>query len=345
MTDWVIVSGAPVRPEFRPPLSYSSFRAMALCPLQFAFGRDRRYAPKASPRARLGSAFHETLAYISTRRVTDTNEAIAFFLSAVENERAAALLNYRERRLPWPKDMREVLENAIALRVLRLKHGREMRVETHIEESIATEDNLLLGRPDEVDDSEEGAIVVEYKTGRYDQNRLPDFEDQVHFYAGLWLEVKGNLPRWGRIEFLADNRFHKFSIDGARSANLVAQARTAAHKLEAGELPIEGHLGDHCSYCDYRPWCEDYWRKHASLKINVECDIEGAVCAQHARDAKSVCLSFSGGHCMIVDKSGYPLPQLPAGAHIRALDLLDGGATKFRTIWSELFTVRDLHGT
>jgi len=124
-------------------------------------------------------------------------------------------------------------------------------------ETLVSQDNLVIGRPDEVLITKNGCIIVDYKAGRSTEEAVDSSEEQVHFYASLWQEIQGETPVSGRIEFLLDNRQHSFQIDGQRAKSLVAEARSYAQALQKStNWLFQPRVGAHCRLCSYRPWCQ-----------------------------------------------------------------------------------------
>lgn len=177
-------------------------------------------------------AFHDTLAFLTRGKPTVLSEVIEFFQSTMARQREEALCNYRERRLYWPRVVREAMENALAVRFYVFIQKHISSAEHHAEKTLVSRDGLLVGRPDEVLITENGCVIVDYKSGRSTEEKVDSYEAQVHFYAGLWQEMHGEMPVSGKIEFLLDNRQHNFSIDVRRVQSLVTEARSYASALK-----------------------------------------------------------------------------------------------------------------
>ncbi len=88
MNEWEIKKERPSPPKSFVPLSYSALKLFDQCPLRFFFERDDRYPPKSGPIARMGTAFHATLAAISSNQVTTLGETMEFFSIALREQRA-----------------------------------------------------------------------------------------------------------------------------------------------------------------------------------------------------------------------------------------------------------------
>jgi CRISPR/Cas system-associated exonuclease Cas4 (RecB family) len=289
----------------------------------------------------MGSAFHQTLAFLTTRWDANIVDALRLFDDVLKSERAEASRNFREKALPWSRELREVMENTIAIIVASGRTGRPMRLRRAIETTLTSADGLLVGRPDEVIIAESDTIIVDFKTGQFREEDLSEFEDQIHFYAGLWEEVHGGLPRLGRVEFLLSGKRHEFEIDESRSRSLLLSARDAASKIRNRGWEPLANPGTQCSFCPYRPWCDEYWRQDRSAQEGPPRDLQGVVCAVHRGDSRALCIEHCGDHRTITNKSREPLSEVSSGKRIRAIDLASDGTVWFRTDWSEIFVVEE----
>lgn len=338
MKEWEISEKNKVTPEFLLPIGFSTFCYLRECPLHFAFSRDKRYPPKVNPKARMAIAFHDTLAFLTREKPHVLSEVMEFFQSAMVRQRDEALSNYRERRLYWLKVVREALENALAVRFHDFIRTHRSDAEHHVEKTLVSRDSLLIGRPDEVLMTVDGCIIVDYKTGRSSEETVASYEAQVHFYAGLWQEMHGEMPVSGRIEFLLDNRQHNFSIDLQRVQSLVSEARSYASALKKSvNWLFQPKVGSHCKLCDYRPWCTDYWCFLDSDSVVQSKDISGSICDVHPCDSRVFCIKHNDLHITVVNRDREPLPLWKPGIRIRALDLEGTDTTRFRAFHSELF--------
>lgn len=340
MKEWEISEKNIIRPEHLTPIGFSTLRYLRECPLRFAFSRDKSYPQKVNTKARMAVAFHETLAFLTKERPSLLSEVIEFFQATMAKQRDEALHNYRERRLSWPRAVREAMENVLAARFYGFTQMRRSGKRCNVEKTLVSRDSLLVGRPDEVLMTDNGCIIIDYKTGRSSEETMDSSEEQVHFYAGLWQEIHGEMPLSGKIEFLLDNRQHSFSIDGKRAKSLVSEARSYAHALKkSANWLFQPKVRDHCRLCDYRPWCTDYWRLLNSDSVDQSPDFDGLICEVHPCDSRVICVTRNSLHIMIVNRHIEPLPPWTPGVRIRALDLEGNGTIRFRTLHSELFRV------
>lgn len=247
----------------------------------------------------------------------------------------------REQRMPWPKQVREAMENALALKIRETNTTHRLRIRRHAETTLLSRDGLLVGRPDEVILTAGGPIIIDYKTGSLENETITHFEDQIHFYAGLWYETHGEKPTFGRIDFVLDKYCHEFAIDTNRFELLLLKARKVASELDKAQWLFEAKLGKHCRFCDYRPWCQEYWAWRKPKDIYQSGDIDGTICDKHPSDSKSFCLRRHSLHVSIINKDYEPLPSWQPGTRIRALDLFGNATLRYRTEFSEIFRISE----
>lgn len=338
MSNWLVQEPVTVSPSGVIPLSFSAFVRARHCALSVAFSKDGAFPGRMHPKARMGIAFHEVLAGLRRGQQIDASDALVALHEALRKQRELAQANYREAGLPWPKDLREAMELAVTVRCTRAASAGGSTTAT-IEATLFARDGMLVGRPDEVLTDDQDACVVDYKSGRSDSANIEELEDQLIFYAGLWHDVHGIMPRRGRIEFLVDRTRHEFVIDSTRVEALMSEAREIARTMEDGEKIHDANVGDHCGLCDYRPWCSSYWRDREVLGVNADRDLSGVLCREHPRDSKAVCVRGQDGHTVIVNRSRASLPSWSAGTALRIVDLVGTGSTRFRADWTEIFSV------
>ena len=333
MSDWDVYKSNPSLPISITPISYTAFCHFSKCPLRFGFSKDRSFPRKMNPRARMGSAFHGAIAKINQQ---DLNllTIINHFQNELRSQRIESLDNYRERNLPWPKDLREILENTLAVIFSNRTIVKRSGVKSYVETTLISEDELIIGRPDTVLITPEGPIIIDYKTGHFDQESISDYENQILFYSGLWQEIHGDYPILGRVVFLLDGHNHDFSINKDRCILILAEARKMANTLDQLESKLQAITGDHCIMCDYRPWCNDYWSHDRQNK-----DLEGIICSEHPRDSQSFCSKSGKTHQIIVNRSTFPIPDWEIGTTVRILDPMVTGDIYSKGIYSEIYRV------
>lgn len=286
----------------------------------------------------MGTAFHAALAFITSGEPTCMQDVLDYFLSEMSMQRTQALTNYRERRLPWPSDLRETMENVLAVRYAT-QRSSPLEATHRAEVTLVSPDGLLVGRPDEVTTYCGSPLVIDYKTGLPKGDDMTFPEEQIHFYAGLWAEIHGIMPTTGRVEFLLGGSRHEFAVNEERSVELLSEAREMAKRLQKSQIYFTPRTGAQCEWCDYRPWCEEYWLVLSSAHTQASSDLQGFLCADHRSNTKAFCLRSAHAHVSVVNKDIEPLPEWKPGSELRYLGLAGHGDIRFRTTYSEVFQV------
>ncbi len=334
MSDWDVYKSTPSLPINITPISYTAFCHFSECPLRFGFNKDSSFPSKMNPKARMGSAFHSAIAKMHQQNNLNLPKSIDHFQNELKIQRIESMNNYRERNLPWPRDLREILENTIAVIFSNRTDLKCSGIKSHIETILISKDKLIIGRPDTVLITPKGPIIIDYKTGHFDYDSIVDYEDQIYFYAGLWQEIRGDYPILGRIEFLLDGYDHDFPINKDRCISILTEARNIANTLDHLESKLQAKRGDHCIMCDYRPWCNEYWSHDRQSE-----DFEGIICSEHPRDSQSFCLKSGKTHQIIVNRSTFPIPDWEIGTRVRILDPMVTGDIYSKGIYSEIYRV------
>lgn len=275
----------------RPPLSPTNLERLRLCWLQATFRASPGYPPRGVPSAVLGTAFHGTLQHLPqliaeeqlVSAVDRRARAVAYFRAAVQRERARALSRPRERKLPWRDDVIQEMTiqigiaagnmsgnlapaEAISLSELSAPEHLPTQQPTAVRETTLTSrDGLVAGRPDHVELTAAGPIIIDYKTGKLDNpERIASYRRQCILYAWLWHETHGEWPIKFRLVHQISGVTHSEAIDPVEAQALGEAARALAAQLATPPSPAaQASTGPHCTLCAYRPWCEPFWESAA----------------------------------------------------------------------------------
>ncbi|MDP9439996.1 MAG: PD-(D/E)XK nuclease family protein, partial [Actinomycetota bacterium] len=181
--------------------------------MRATFAVSAGYPRKSSPHARLGTAFHDTLenlpGLVRTAEASaglNLNQvrtrAVESFRQAVKDEKEKALKSPREAKDRWPEEKERRMQVQAALEAGRLANksrpmpasGEHYGAQSSValEETLVSDDGLLRGRPDRVEEGPSGTVIVDYKTGSLDDpDNLRRYEQQCVFYALLWRDRHG----------------------------------------------------------------------------------------------------------------------------------------------------------
>jgi RecB family exonuclease len=244
-----------------PRLSPTLYGTLRVCPLQGSFRGSPGYARRTHPRTRLGTAFHQTLETLSA--LARANElpagdtlcwkAVELFREAVAQHREAAE-RPRERHLLFDAGLVERMELSLALVAEELVRSEDTSFPA-VEEALVSRDGLMEGRPDRVERSATGPVIVDFKTGALErEDELAAYEAQCLLYAWLWHENFGVWP----VEYRLFSPFRDLVlvrvIEPEPALALTADARSLVYELEACSGPhVPGQRGEHCRVCQFRP--------------------------------------------------------------------------------------------
>lgn len=343
-----------------PPLSPTNFERLRVCWLQATFRATPGYPPRSTPRAALGTAFHDTLEHLpvlfAREQLLSAAErrahAVAYFRAAVQQQRERARNKPRERKLPWPDDVVQEMTVQIAIAASAGAATPEPAIVAHPlepstlgditssqpavarEATLTSRDNTVTGRPDLVEFGPSGPIIIDYKTGKLDDpDRLASYRRQCFLYAWLWHETYNTWPVEYRLVHQASGVTHRGAIDTGEAQHLGEVARAAAMQLAAPPSPAaQATVGPHCTLCAYRPWCEPYWLEAAvpyyssdNGNWRTRWTFAATLLAPADRRGASIILSVrlkdETRATVEAPFSIFPhLANLPSGAEVRILD-------------------------
>lgn len=275
----------PPSVEYDGPMTPTLFEAGCSCPMQAACRATQIYPRREDPFLVLGRAFHEALEHLGegTRNsdlsaVEIGKRAIAAFTRRVDELLDKARAQPRWHHRNFPSERYGLMQQALGLAAKRLYERRSRRpssTKVLIENPLTSRDGVLHGRPDCIEISEAGAVIIDFKTGDIDnQEWAPRYKRELLFYALLCEDVLGLWPDRGLLFNLAKSVSRTFELSREEAAELAKEALTLLQQLRQGvKSEAIARPGPHCRDCDYRPWCGAYWRMIRS-KTQSERDIE-----------------------------------------------------------------------
>ena len=269
------------------PISPSLYETLTECPLRACFGCSSGYSPRTPPRTRLGTAYHDTLARLpslSTSGLTRRgmrDKAVTWFREEMAVQRTRSEKHLRERDLTWPEDQIQAMEISLALKTnnvpVRLPLTQDVEQQAgrpqedyqpHLstgsglrEQALVSRDGLVCGRPDLIEYSPSGSVIVDYKTGSLDaEETRARYVRQCLVYAWLWHDQPSPWPATYRVENPIRGQVYEGTVDQSLAAEIVSDMRRLAQQMPlTGPAAELAKTGDHCGRCAYRPWCEPYW--------------------------------------------------------------------------------------
>jgi hypothetical protein len=337
------------------------------------------------PSAALGTAFHEALEHLPqliaqeqlVSAVDRRVRAVAYFRAAVQREHARALSRSRERKLPWRDDV--IQEMAIQIGIaagnmsgtpapaatisssgLSAPDTPPTQQPTAVRETtLISRDGTVVGRPDRVELTVAGPIVIDYKTGKLDNpDRIASYRRQCLLYAWLWHETYCEWPIEFRLVHQTSGVTHSEAIDPMEAQALGEAACALAAQLAIPTSPAaQASTGPHCTLCAYRPWCEPFWETAAvpyhpsdSGHRAARWTFAAALAAPSDCRGNDILLSLIlNDHTRVTLEAPQTLflhlSNLPSGTRVRILDaiLIDEDERWLRlNAWSEAYIMADV---
>lgn len=356
MNNWVVnVDSWAPRSRLNTPVSATAYESLLACPLQLLYVRDDAFPRRGGPYARIGTAFHKSLESLpsvlsAAELATAVGRVLGTFRVEIQRQREETAANPREASIPWPEERVHHAEQSLALLIHRLwrpavETQQRENAPPHTEVALTTRDGFLTGIIDRVDATNDGVVIVDYKSAEsYDEEHLERFRRQLLLYAYLWLDRTGEWADHGIVNFLLLGREVLVELSIEDAEDLVDHVR-AAFTAASGSTPrAAARPGDACTYCDYRPWCEPFWDHVASGNL-VHRAVDGVVIARSASSQRILHIRH-GEHTsqLVLDESRLDLAeQIAIGTRIRVIDPIVDGAPpvgRYRlTNRSEIWTV------
>jgi len=262
----------PPRGRIPLPISPSIYETCRLCMLQATFDASSGCMRRSSTSARLGAAFHETLgrmdriAHAASPREARA-EAVAAFRSAVAQQQERAEQNPRERGSLWPEAQMQRMEIALAQvagrRAAQHPHAAPVpppadHGPTAVEKTLRA--GAIVGRPDRVERTATGAVIVEYKTGALDGVLLARYRRQCLAYAWLWHATTDEWPIAYHLINPVGGTEVRIPVEPTEARAVVEDMERIVGILSASIAPDQqASPGPHCQHCQYRPWCAPFW--------------------------------------------------------------------------------------
>jgi len=268
--------GVEPRPlEFVSPTSAEQLRK---CGLALAFRRDLRFSPaeRPTPGAALGTVAHAVLELVGTGAVDDVPEdglrgrleelwATEVAKRSVEFETAESLTAPPPPE-EWPRYflvrsrvIRRAADIATRRRVPARNGPSTDGLKVAVEGELRAGGGLLRGRPDRVETSSDGIVVVDLKTGALDDDVKPEHRRQLLFYAALVQRDRGVWPTRAAIEGV-DGRRRSIDVDPGEAEAVVDEALALLRRFNEATADgttdgLAAPSADSCRFCAFAGAC------------------------------------------------------------------------------------------
>ena len=181
---------------------------------------------------------------LRTGRRMPAEDVVHYFLDEFRKAKIDDTLQRHLYERDGTQQLQTFLESAEAS-----PHGRVAMLEHPFQCEIAG--TGIRGRIDRVDETDDGYVIVDYKTGNPKSQELADKSLQLSIYA-LAMSKRGPLKAL-IFQNMADNT----AIVSQRSPESLRQAEAKIETVAAGiaQGAFEPTPGTHCSWCGYRSIC------------------------------------------------------------------------------------------
>jgi putative RecB family exonuclease len=229
-------------------LSASAIERYRRCPLSYKLALEWKLPEEPAANMQYGAAMHSALlvyfdAIRKGRRIS-AEDVVQYFLDEFRKAKIEDALQRHLYERDGTQQLLTFLESPAAT-----PHGRVAMLEHTFQCKIAGTD--ITGRIDRVDETDDGYVIVDYKTGNPKSQELADKSLQLSIYA---LAMSASKPVKSLIfQNMGDNT----AIISLRPPESLqkAEARIAAAAEGIAEGAFEPKPGNHCNWCGYRSIC------------------------------------------------------------------------------------------
>lgn len=285
----------PPRGELQLPIGPTQLEVLRSCPLRIIFLKSgSTYVHRLGYAARIGRAFHAALQALPA--LLERNMAMQqlaelardIYKKHLHEELEKARENPRESRLPMDRARSSRAEEAFVLAAIGMASAprakRPLLVQergkpngpqedfqkktiletgtTLLEVPVKSTDGLFIGRIDRVEVHDDGAWIIDYKLA--DQEDLPErYARQVQMYASMWRDGYGDWPTGATVVYPLSGSKHSVDVSPQACGSTLQDARSLLNEVIGSRADDVGKLarpGDVCTVCEFRPWCQPFWR-------------------------------------------------------------------------------------
>jgi CRISPR/Cas system-associated exonuclease Cas4 (RecB family) len=381
--DWSLAENSHWPPYGKPspPFGPTAVEVIRSCALRLRFETSTGYERRTEYSARVGIAFHRTLQSLTEdplsteERDQVSAEALHRFHQELEVQEQQRSKRIREQTLQLPEERIQRARVAIvteAQRIARyasqqkrlLKHKPEppaqgnngnsaiqstRESDEHVvwaEVPVQSHDGLLSGRVDYAERLPGGGIrLLDYKSALRDD--VPErYERQLQLYALLWYETFGEWPVEASLYYSFTGTMHPVTIQPHLCSQEGNEARQLVKRfLENDAAMQQAAPGTVCTVCEFRPWCQAFWKWQAGHKVSSEAltnafyGFEGPITHLELKEQYwRVAIKWREAEILIVaPQERFPhLNKASVGTRIRAIDMrLQGQRSRPRAVVSE----------
>ncbi|PKO16703.1 MAG: hypothetical protein CVU39_07720 [Chloroflexi bacterium HGW-Chloroflexi-10] len=292
----------PPKGHPKPPFGPSALEIMRSCPLRSCFDASDGYERRLGFAARIGTVFHRTIQSFYEQPIPKNQkqqiaeEARQHFLIEYQKQIAESAKHPRERGLPIDQTRVDRAIEAIIAEALRINQegfiysskslqGRmdkqtvispfqtEVIPNVEVEVPVNSGDGILSGRIDRVEHRRNETWLFDYKSAIRDD--LPGrYERQLQLYAYMWNKTRNEWPTEAHVLYPLTGSVHRVPISEEICQQIYKDTVLLITQVEEASTRSELAIpGDTCQICDFRPWCQPFWKwqsQDASLTSALE---------------------------------------------------------------------------
>jgi putative RecB family exonuclease len=229
-------------------LSASAIERYERCPLNYKLALEWKLPEEPAANMQYGAAMHSALLVyfdaLRKGRRMPAEDVVQYFLDEFGKAKIDDALQRHLYERDGTQQLQTFLESSAAM-----PHGKVAMLEHTFQCRIAGTD--IVGRIDRVDETDDGYVIVDYKTGNPKSQELADKSLQLSIYALAMSKSKGVK------DLIFQNMGDNTTIVSQRSPESLhkAEAKIAAAAQGIAEGQFEPKTGNHCNWCGYRSIC------------------------------------------------------------------------------------------
>jgi DNA helicase-2/ATP-dependent DNA helicase PcrA len=246
LADWMRLPALPQTTNRR--LSASAIERYQRCPLSYKLALEWKLPEEPRASMQYGAAMHSALLVyfdaVRKGRRMSAEDVVHYFVDEFRKAKIEDALQRHLYERDGTQQLQTFLESPEAV-----PHGRVAMLEHTFQCEIAG--SGLTGRIDRVDETDDGYVIVDYKTGNPKSQELADKSLQLSIYA-LAMSKRGPVKAL-IFQNMADNT----AMVSQRSPQSLRKAEAKIETAAAGiaEGAFEPTPGTHCTWCGYRSIC------------------------------------------------------------------------------------------
>jgi len=109
--------------------------------------------------------------------------------------------------------------------------------------------------------TEQGAVVVDFKTGM----RNEEHKKQILYYGVLWWRNTGEVPARLEVRYMDGVDVLEITEEDLSSCELEMGERISSVGDLLEKIPAEARIHKSCGYCDVRQFCDEYWSDGSAI--------------------------------------------------------------------------------